>query len=202
MIKIDNLEFKHNSKKETFNLGPLSLDIEGNLILFGENGSGKTTLLKCLAQLYKINRGTLSNEYKNISFVSSHCSLPWNYLTGIEYILLTNEIKKSKMDKDYLLSLFNNKWKNNLKFLTQKCYTFSSGQIKLAKVVCHLASNSNLVLLDEPDSNLDEHNSELIYSMMSDESLTKGKQIIFSSHKLGLKLDKFKSVILKNGKLC
>ena len=156
-------------KKENLIIKKLNFSVKkGEIISFlGESGSGKTTFLKCLAGLEMINSGSVrlngrilndKNHFvipqkRNIGFVFQdyplfpHLNLKDNILFNIDII----DFKKL----DYMLSL------SGLKNLVNRFpHELSGGEQQRACVARALIREPDLLLLDEPFSNLDSEIKE------------------------------------------
>ena len=138
---------------------------EGDIVSFiGESGSGKTTFLKCLAGLEKINSGSIILNGKILNDKSTFIT-PNNRKIGFvfqDYPLFPHlnvlENIKINLDKnyyskiDYILEL------TNIKDL---CGRFpdqlSGGEQQRACIARALVREPDLLLLDEPFSNLDSN---------------------------------------------
>ncbi|MEM6344905.1 MAG: ATP-binding cassette domain-containing protein [Bacteroidota bacterium] len=140
--------------------------------LIGTNGSGKSTLLRIIAGQLAPSEGKISfaKEAENLPVAKVYQHLSWAgpqiemypELTLEELLKLHFQLKTCLLDqpKD-LIELLNFKGHHQkpLKF-------FSSGMQQRAKVGIALFSKSDLLLLDEPTSNMDETNAAMILDLI------------------------------------
>ncbi|MAR82154.1 MAG: ABC transporter [Gammaproteobacteria bacterium] len=157
---------------------------KGELISFlGESGSGKTTFLKCLAGLEGINAGSISlnsnflnNEKtfvrpqkRKIGFVFQDYPL-FPHLNLFDNIVFNLE-KKYHSKIEYILKL------TGLQFLVERFpHEISGGEQQRACIARALIREPELLLLDEPFSNLDstikESMKEEIFKIVKETNTT------------------------------
>ncbi|MGI6048053.1 MAG: ATP-binding cassette domain-containing protein [Petrimonas sp.] len=188
MITIQNLSFKYG-KKEI--LSDISMTLEAGKIygLLGENGVGKTTLLKIICGLQKPFAGSCTVQGENPfnrtpSFLSSLYYLP----EDLEYIQLDMSITQfSKLNAPFYPKFDYEKFEIILKEFDvngdKKLNKLSHGQTKKAAIAFALATNVDLLLMDEPSNGLDIPSKTLfrriIVEYVSDNTCT-----IISTHQV------------------
>lgn len=160
MITINNLSFKYG-KKEVLN--DISMKLEAGKIygLLGENGVGKTTLLKIISGLQKPWNGNCTvlgeNPFdRTPSFLSRIYYLP----EDLEFIQNDYSIRYfAKMNAPFYPEFDNDKFDTILKEFDvdgdKKLNKLSHGQTKKAAIAFAIATNAELLLMDEPSNGLD-----------------------------------------------
>ena len=171
-FEIKNVDFKIGNITRIKNVS-FSIKNKGDIIcLLGPSGIGKTTILRSIAGLEKIEKGSIqikskiisSNkiniepENRNISLSFQENSLFPHY-TVERNIHFGSERKKigKLIDAKKIIKLLNI---GNL--LTKYPHQISSGEAQRVSLTRSLVSNPDLLLLDEPLSNIDENFKEEI----------------------------------------
>ena len=178
-LKIDNIQMFNNIN--------INFPKEKLSILMGLNGAGKTTLLKIIAGIIKQNNGTIEKNCNELFYLPQRIKYPQG-ITLQEYI----ESSFYKQNWKWFLS---NEEKNKISEilelleLTDKKETLidnlSSGELQKANIALGLVSNADVLLLDEPTSNMDLINQIKILDIIK-KLTTKGITIIIILHDLNL----------------
>ena len=172
-LEVNNVDFKAGGKTKVKNVS-FSVQNEGDIIcLLGPSGIGKTTILRTIAGLEKINNGsiiinnkTISSkkihiepEDRNISLAFQdnslfpHYNVEKNILIGTE----KKNKKKIKINAKEIVEFLNLK-----KILNKYPHEISAGEAQRSSLARALVSNPDLLLLDEPLSNVDQSFKEEI----------------------------------------
>ena len=145
----------------------------GSYAILGANGAGKSTLLQVISGSLSSSEGTISYLNKDNKLdpdnIFEHLSLAAPYPELIEEFSLTEHIdfhfrfKKYRvgMDRDSLIELLGLK---NAEFKAIKY--FSSGMKQRVKLALAFCSDTGILLLDEPASNLDQQGLEWYLSLV------------------------------------
>ena len=172
-LEIKNVDFKAGGKTKVKNVS-FSIEKEGDTVcLLGPSGIGKTTILRTIAGLEKINNGSIKlnhniisskklhvePENRNISLAFQENSLFPHY--NVEKNILIGAEKKSKKKKKInpkdIITFLNLK-----KILNKYPHEISAGEAQRSSLARSLVSNPDLLLLDEPLSNVDQSFKEEI----------------------------------------
>jgi len=173
-FEVKNATFKVGGINKVNNVS-FSIENEGDIIcLLGPSGIGKTTILRSIAGLEKIDSGSInlngkilsSNkinvepEDRNISLSFQENSLFPHY-TVEKNIFLGKERKnlgkKKKLNTNKIIKLLNIN-----KILNHYPHQISAGEAQRVSLARSLISQPDLLLLDEPLSNVDQSFKEEI----------------------------------------
>lgn len=188
---MNGIELKHlNKRLGQFKLDDITLEIPTGYItgFIGENGAGKTTLIQHLVGLKKQESGTI--KILGSENIEKEREDLLNRI-GIAFSEDNFPRKETPKTLEKTLNDFYQNWDTQLfnQYLEQfkidadyKIEYFSSGQkVKLSLAIA-LSHHAELLILDEPTSNLDPtfriELLELLQELMIDENLT----ILFSTH--------------------
>ena len=197
VLQAENLSFRYpNERKAVFRSLNLSVETGESVAVLGANGTGKTTLLKCLLGFIKPESGTCSVCGKNlsdyrikdlfriISYVPQIKSINYSY-TVLEAVLMgcSSRVelfgKPSEEDEQYALSIIEELGIKHLK--DKSCSNLSGGEFQLVLIGRALCSKPKMIILDEPESNLDIYNRLVVMETIS--ALKKnGVACLFNTH--------------------
>ena len=172
-LEIDNVTFTASAQNKVSNVS-LIIENQGDIIcLLGPSGIGKTTILRTIAGLEKINSGKIilkdnllsskdvhvEPEDRNISMAFQDNSLfpHYNVLENIKFGAERNKKKKKGLNINEIIKFL------HIDHVIDKFpHQISSGEAQRASLARSLLSNPDLLLLDEPLSNVDQSFKEEI----------------------------------------
>ena len=193
MIKIENLT-KTYSGKQVLNISNIEI-LKGTCFgLVGNNGAGKTTLFSLLLDLVEPTSGEILNQgikvskgeswkEKTSAFIDSTFII--GYLTPEEYFEFIAELRDvQKEDLSEWLNKFSSFFKDEI--LDQKKYIrdLSKGNQKKVGITASLIGSPELIVLDEPFSNLDPSSQILLKKLIEKFSKNQNTTFLISSHDL------------------
>ena len=172
-LEIQNVTFAASKKNKVNNVS-LNIENEGDIIcLLGPSGIGKTTILRSIAGLERIQSGKILLKNKIISSQNVHiepekrnislsfqdnCLFPhYNVIQNIEFGAEKNKKKTQNLKINDLIKFL------QLEHVREKFpHEISSGEAQRASLARSLISKPDLLLLDEPLSNVDQSFKEEI----------------------------------------
>lgn len=188
ILKIDHIKkVYHDISGEVEAIKDIELDIYDKefLSIVGPSGCGKSTLLSILSNLENATNGEIkfANNDIKIGYMLQNDSLfPWrtileNCLIGLE---INNELNEET--KDNVIKLLNTYGLGE--FIDKYPSSLSGGMRQRVALIRTLATNPDILLLDEPFSALDYQTrlalSDDVYKIIKNE----GKTVIMVTHDL------------------
>lgn len=156
----------------------------------GANGSGKTSTLKCLLDFIKKDQGevlffgqALSIKTKSrIGFLPERLQV-YDDLTAYEYLLFLSQLGQPLESKNFQKQQIDYWLKKMDLFFNahQKLKTFSKGMLQKIGLIQAFLNKPELLLLDEPFSDLDSQGRLQVMSILEDIK-KQGATLFFSSH--------------------
>ena len=163
-------------------------DESGVYGISGPNGSGKSTLVKIIAGLISPTKGKIIHNnsddeiipeklHNHIGFVSPYLVL-YEEFTAWENLNIFSKIREINFNTDYAKDLLNQFLLYNRRDDLVK--TYSSGMKQRMKFIFALIHNPELLIFDEPTSNLDDEGKNSVYEIIEDKS--KESSILIASN--------------------
>jgi ABC-2 type transport system ATP-binding protein len=187
MIKINNLNFGYSKGKLLFKNMSMQLNAGHIYGLLGKNGAGKSSLLKNLAGLVYAESGAMDvlghdPAKRQPSLLQQICFIPEEfYLPSIKIdaYVKANAAFYPNFDHPYFTSLL-------AEFdipVGQKLINMSYGQKKKVIIAFGLATQSKLIIMDEPTNGLDIPSKAQFRKIMAS-AMTDDRCIIISTHQV------------------
>lgn len=165
-------------RRLVFNDINFRLDKPGIFGIAGPNGSGKSTLVKIIAGLLSSTKGKISHKnsekeiipeklHNHIGFVSPYLVL-YEEFSAWENLQFFSKIRGITFDKDYAKDLLERFLLYNRRNDLVK--TYSSGMKQRMKFIFALIHHPELLIFDEPTSNLDDEGKKSVHNIINDKS--------------------------------
>ena len=178
------------SFSDTVALRETDLDLpEGEVLgIVGPNGAGKTTLLRILAGIEEPDTGTiyLDGELTDGGELRRHCTLAFqapvmlsgSVLDNIAYGLRLRRLPRSEIKTRALAAL---KEVELVDKASRNAKTLSGGEQQRVSLARAFALDTEILLMDEPRSNLDPK-SKFIIDRILRTVLSESKTVVIASH--------------------
>ena len=176
------------------------------LVVGGPNGAGKTTLIRIVSTALRYTSGEVNvhgfdarkeaEKIRRISAVTPQESRPDGYMTPEQFVswyLVSRgiSISESKSRARHALELLRI---DHVK--DRKCLALSGGEMRRVMVATTIATQADLLILDEPVAGLDPVGRRAVYGAIHE--LSKDHDIIMSTHLIGETEDLAGDILLIN----
>ncbi|SEJ69177.1 putative ABC transport system ATP-binding protein [Dyadobacter sp. SG02] len=199
MISSNQLRFSYSAQKK-FNFPDIHCNDKETLLILGQSGRGKTTLLHLLALLLTPESGDVviagksvknltpqeitATRAKNIGIIYQRPHFV-SSLSVMDNILLSNYLANQKEDRQKARHLA-----EELGFaehLSKKTNQLSQGEQQRVSIARSLMNNPNIILADEPTSNLDDDNCHRVIQLLKKQSAQISASLVVVTHDQRLK---------------
>lgn len=211
VLSVDKVEFSYGSATV---LKDVNFKVKkGDLVsILGVNGSGKSTLMKCINRILKFNSGMIFVEdidikkMKEIEIARKMGYVPQKseagFFTVFDAVLLGRKpyIKWDVSKRDIELTEKILKLMNLEEYALRYINELSGGELQKVVIARALVQEPQILLLDEPTSDLDLKNQLEVMKIIREVSCAQNIASIVVMHDINLALrysDKF--IILKDG---
>lgn len=212
MIQIKNLLFEYSGKQRFRALDDINLEIGAGerVAIVGPSGAGKSTFLKCINRLLEPTSGSIkiagqeiiALSKKTMREVRQKLGMVFQNFNLIERIPAIDNVLLGRLSyipahrkylygfaysrKDYQIALESLKQVRIEKFASQRVDRLSGGQQQRVGIARALAQEPEIILADEPVSNLDPKIKaevmDLLVSICKEKELT----LLVSMHEIDL----------------
>lgn len=144
--------------------------------LIGPNGAGKTTLLRAVLGLSKPTAGSITKAPgSRIGYIPQRSAMHDSHIpiSVLEVVMLGTRSRETAMQSLHSVGMAD---------ASHKLYTqLSGGQQQRVAIAKALASNPDILVLDEPTTGIDEHSQSEFYGILQTLQ-QRGLTIIMVSH--------------------
>lgn len=215
MLEIRKIFFRHQNN-ETYILKEVDFSVQasGMTTILGPNGSGKTTLFRCITGLWKLQRGEIIFEDKDISRISHaerakiFAVVPQEHEPPFPYsvldVVLMGRVSHvglfaSPSEYDYQVAQ-EAIHTVGISHLRDRAYTkISGGERQLVLIARALSQEAPILLLDEPTSHLDFRNQVVVLKKVKEITRERGLTVLMTLHDPNLAMLFSDKVIVLNG---
>lgn len=199
MLSCQNLHFQYSLQK-SFVFPDVSCADAETLLILGKSGQGKTTLLHLLAMLLEPQSGSIKindqeittlSKSKITQFRAENIGIVYQRshfvasLSVLENLILANYLADKTTNTEKAKTLA-----NSLGFAEQlhkKTNQLSQGEQQRVSIARALMNTPNLILADEPTSNLDDDNCQSVVKLLQEQSAEIGASLVIVTHDQRLK---------------
>ena len=181
VISIKNISLTIEKKIIFKNLS-LDINAKGITVIFGPNGSGKTLLTKIIVGMQKIQKGTIKYKKKKINIGYAPQKIVFlrrSVFDNLAYPMKIFGFNSAEIKKkiDFFINQF------GIGEIKEKsARTLSGGTSQFVSFVRSIVNAPDILILDEPCSNLDNNFKKKIEKYMKDQKVK--RKIILITHDL------------------
>jgi len=204
LIVVNNL-YKRYGRKNVLKGVDLTV-AEGEVMAWlGANGAGKTTLMRIVAGLVKPSRGDVAlsgvslnkagAELRRYIGLVSHLPLLYDNLSGLENLAFFARLYDMQQPDDRIEAVLRavDLWQRRRDLVR----TYSRGMIQRLAIARAILHDPPVLLLDEPDTGLDQSSSQMLHDLIRRLGAT-NRAILLSTHNLDRALEWADSICLLN----
>jgi zinc transport system ATP-binding protein len=181
VVDIDNVSFNYGLVSVLENIS-LKIHEDEFIGIIGPNASGKSTLLKLILGLIKPDEGsiTISNQKcqhkkNHIGYVPQHVNFARDFPVTVEEVVLMGHITTSslffKFNKSEIASAEKAMQALEIENIAKRQIgSLSGGQLQRVLIARALVCQPNILILDEPTSNVDMRVEEDIFALLKNHS--------------------------------
>ena len=195
-FQVKNGSFSYGNRRILNNINFELTDGE-ILCVLGSNGVGKTTLLKCMMGLQKWHTGETLLDGKNISQIPNREF--WKKVAYVPQaknsVFSFSALDMVTMGRSAHLGTFSQPTKEDEKLALEAmetcgitwlkdklCTQMSGGELQMVLIARALTANPQMLVLDEPESNLDFKNQLIILNIIEKLAREKNISAIVNTH--------------------
>lgn len=212
VLKVEELSYSYkNASGEQKVLKGVDAKFESGKVyaIVGESGSGKTTFLSLISALDKVQEGDILYNDKSIKeiggakFRLKYVNVVFQaynlikYMTARENVQVAIDFEGRKANPDDYLKQVGLTEEEGRRLINK----LSGGQQQRVAIARALASNTPIIVADEPTGNLDEDTEETIIDIFKELAHKQNKIVILVTHSRRVASHADKVLHLRRGKL-
>ncbi len=181
VIDIDNVSFNYGPVPVLENIS-LKINEDEFIGIIGPNASGKSTLLKLILGLIKPDNGTIEkynqtcqHQRNHIGYVPQHINFSRDFPVTVEEVVLMGHVTSTslffKFSKNEITSAKQAMQALEIDNIAKRQIgSLSGGQLQRVLIARALVCQPNILILDEPTSNIDMRVEEDIFALLKNYS--------------------------------
>lgn len=212
VLTIENLSYSYQNGDQTQKiLDDINVKFFAGKVyaIVGESGSGKTTFLSLISALDKLQEGDIKFNKKSLNQISGqeyrlkYVNIVFQqynlikYMTAAENVQIASDFDGRDVDPNKCLNKVGISAAEGKRLVTK----LSGGQQQRVAIARALASNSPIIMADEPTGNLDEDTEAKIIDLFRDLAHQDQKIVIIVTHSRQVAKQADKVYKLRRGKL-
>ncbi len=141
----------------------LTITKNTKMCLVGENGSGKSTLLRIIAGQEEPTTGTVTiNPKARICYVEQETVFDDEKIYVTEYLQ-----KMTGLHDDFIEVAIHTLFNSEDEFKDKRIFMLSGGEKKRLEIFANILSDTDLLIIDEPSTYMDDYSRRQIIKMLS-----------------------------------
>lgn len=201
MLSTNNLQYRYTKGSELFEFPNLNVNKAESLLILGKSGVGKSTLLHILGGLLPPSDGDVSIDNQSIynlgqqkldKFRGQNIGIVFQKphfvksISAVENLLVAQQFASGANNKDYAIQVLDRLGIYNRS--NASVNAMSQGELQRLSIARALINNPKLILADEPTSALDDHNCQVVYEMLEQQSKEENAALVIVTHDQRLKV--------------
>ncbi len=208
-IQLEDVSFSYDRTPVLTNVN-FSICHRDTVCIIGQNGGGKTTLIKLILGLLSPNQGIVKvygkcpqKEVKRISYVPQHTLYDPNFPISVYEVVRMGRLgcsdhgRYTDKDRQKTRAALESVEIENLS--GRSFASLSGGQRQRTLIARALASEGDILILDEPTSSIDHHSEQHLFELLT--ALNQRMTIMMVTHEVGFSSSFFNRIICVNNKV-
>lgn len=161
IIRLNDIS-KEFAEKSLYRNVNLIIHKNSKITIVGENGSGKSTLLKILLGHEKPSSGEVFiDEKAKITYIAQETYYENEKISVFDFIT-----QKTGLSPDFIEIAIDSLFNHEKEFKDKRIFMLSGGEKKRLEIFANILSDTDLLIIDEPSTYMDDYSRATIASML------------------------------------